>query len=131
MAKKSSSIAETILNYALMIIVLGVFGVVFAILGALTGGRVLARNSFGFGGPGLAIGGLLVGYPLGMIIGIILIKKILHRQGSMLLGISGSIFGVVITLVLSLLNLNNPGLLFWVFFLSVPVFCLAGFLLKR
>ena len=112
-----------------MTIGLGVLGILFGVIGALIGGKVLGSDSFGFGALGLAIGGVLVGYPTGIIVGIILIKKILHQQGSLLLGIVGSIIGAVTTVVLTEpLNLNsNAKLLFGVFFLIVPVFCLVGF----
>ena len=116
-----------------MTIGLGIIGIVFGLVGAIIGGKVLGGDSFGFGALGLALGGVLVGYPTGIIVGIISIRKILHQQGSLLLGILGSIFGAVITIfVAEPLNLNsNPNLLFGVLFLSVPLFCLVGFFLKR
>ena len=78
------------------------------------------------------IGGVIIGYPTGIIVGIISIRKFLHQQGSLLLGILGSIIGAVITIVLAEpLNLNsNANLLFGVFFLNVPIFCLIGFFLR-
>ena len=116
-----------------MAIGLGILGILFAVIGALIGGRALGGDSIGFGALGLAIGGVIIGYPTGIIVGIVSIKKILHQRGSLLLGILGSIIGAVITMVLAEpLNLNsNTNLLFGVFFLSVPVFCLVGFFLKR
>ena len=133
MPQQSSSVAGKILKYVLMTIGLGVLGIIFGVIGALIGGKVLGSESAGFGALGLAIGGAVIGYPAGIIVGIVSIKKILHQQGSLLLGILGSIIGAVITVVLALLlNLNsNTNLLFGVFFLSVPVFCLVGFFLKR
>ena len=133
MSKESSSVAGRIFKFVLMTIGLGVLGIVFGVIGALIGGKVLGSDSVGFGALGLAIGGVIIGYPTGIIVGIISIRKILHQQGSLLLGILGSIIGAVITMVLAEpLNLNsNTTLLFGVFFLSVPVFCLAGFFLKR
>ncbi|MFC1972315.1 hypothetical protein ACFLVE_02780 [Chloroflexota bacterium] len=133
MPQRSSSLAKRIFKFVLMTIGLGVLGIVFAVIGALIGGKVLGSNSVGFADLGLAIGGVIIGYPSGIIVGIISIRKILHQQGSLLLGILGSIIGAVITMVLAEpLNLNsNTNLLFGVFFLSVPVFCLVGFFLKR
>jgi len=132
MSQKSSSVARRIFKFVLMTIGLGVLGILFGVIGALIGGKVLGSDSFGFGALGLAIGGVLIGYPTGIIVGIILIKKILHQQGSLMLGIVGSIIGAIITVVLTEpLNLNsNANLLFGVFFLSVPVFCLVGFFLR-
>jgi hypothetical protein len=133
MSQKSSSLARNIVKFVIMTIGLGIIGIVFGLVGALIGGKVLGGDSFGFGALGLALGGIIIGYPMGIIVGIVSIKKILHRRGSLLLGILGSIFGAVITIVVAEpLNLNsNPNLLFGVFFLSVPLFCLVGFFLKR
>jgi len=133
MPQQSSPIAGRILKFVLMTVSLGVLGILFGVIGALIGGKVLGSDSVGFGALGLAIGGVIIGYPAGIIIGIISIKKILHQQGSLLLGILGSIIGAVMIMVLAEpLNLNsNTNLLFGVFFLSVPVFCLVGFFLKR
>ena len=74
MSQKSSSVARRILKFVLMTIGLGVLGIVFGVIGALIGGKVLGNDSFGFGALGLAIGGVLVGYPAGIIVGIILIR---------------------------------------------------------
>ncbi len=133
MPQKSSVVARIIAKFAFMAIGLGITGIVFGLIGALIGGKVLGSDSFGFGALGLALGGIIIGYPAGIIVGIVSIKKILHQRGSLLLGILGSIFGAVITIaVAEPLSLNsNPNLLFGVFFLSVPLFCLVGFFLKR
>ncbi len=133
MSQKDLSLARKIVKFVIMTIGLGIIGIVFGIIGALIGGKVLGGDSVGFGALGLALGGIIVGYPTGIIVGIISIKKILHRRGSLLLGILGSIFGAVITIVIAEpLNLNsNTNLLFGVFLLIVPLFCLVGFFLKR
>jgi hypothetical protein len=133
MPQQLSLVAGRIFKFVLMTIGLGVLGIVFGVIGALIGGRVLGSDSIGFGALGLAIGGVIIGYPTGIIIGIISIREIFHQRGSLVLGILGSIVGAVITMVLAEpLNLNsNTNLLFGVFFLSVPVFCLVGFFLKR
>ncbi|MDP2719971.1 MAG: hypothetical protein Q8P44_09135 [Dehalococcoidia bacterium] len=133
MSRKSSSLAKNTASFVIMTIGLGVIGMMFAAAGTLVGGKVLGGDSSGFGALGLAIGGIIIGYLAGIIVGIALIKKILHRRGSLLLGIIGSLFGAVLILVLAEpLNLNsNPNLLFGVFFLTVPLFCLVGFFSKR
>jgi len=133
MPQKSSSLARNVVKFVIMTIGLGIIGIVFGLASALIGGKVLGGDSFGFGALGLALGGIILGYPTGIIVGIVSVKKVLHRRGSLLLGILGSIFGAVITIALAEpLNLNsNPNLLFGVFFLSVPLFCLVGFFLKR
>lgn len=133
MPDKSPTVVRRIARFILMAIGLGVIGIVFGLIGALIGGKVLGGNSVGFGALGLALAGIIIGYPAGIIVGIVSIKKILHQRGSLLLGISGSIIGSVIVIALAEpLNLNsNTGLLFGTFLLCVPVFCLSGFLLRK
>ncbi|MFH1639792.1 MAG: hypothetical protein ABIB93_05725 [Chloroflexota bacterium] len=133
MAEKSSSVAKTVVRFAVMTAGLGAIGILFGVGGALFGGRILGADAAGFGALGLAIGGIMVGYPAGIIVGLVLIKKLLHQRGSLLLGILGSIFGAGVTLALAEpLKLNsNTNLLFGTFLLSVPVCCLLGFFLRR
>ncbi len=133
MPQKPPVAARILVKFVLMALGLGITGLVFGVIGALIGGKVLGSDSVGFGALGLALGGIIVGYPTGIIVGIISIKKIFHQRGSLLLGILGSIIGSVIIIALAEpLNLNsNPGLLFGAFFLSVPVFCLGGFFLRK
>ena len=94
MSQKSSSLARNIVVFVLMTIGLGVLGIAFGVMGAFIGCKVLGSDSVGFGALGLAIGGVIIGYPTGIIVGIISIRKIFHQQGSLLLGILGSIIGV-------------------------------------
>ena len=133
MSQKLSSVVRKITKFVLITVGLGIIGILFGVIGALVGGRVLGADSFGFGALGLAIGGIIVGYPTGIIVGIVLIRKVLHQQGSLLLGIVGSIIGAVVTMVLAeAVHLNsNTNLLFGTFLLIVPVFCLFGFYLRK
>ena len=127
------SIIRKILKFILITLGLGATGILFGVAGALIGGKVLGADSVGFASLGLAIGGIIVGYPCGIIVGLVLIRKLFHQQGSLLLGIVGSIIGAVVTMALAEpLNLNsNTNLLFGTFLVTVPVFCLAGFYLRR
>ena len=133
MSQKSSPVAGKIARFVGLTIGLGAIGIVFGVIGALIGGKVLGGDSFGFGALGLALGGIIIGYPAGIIVGIVLIKKVLHRRGSLLLGIVGSIVGAAVIIgTIGPLNLNaNTDLLFGLFLLTVPLFCLLGFFLKR
>ena len=125
MTGKIAKFIKITLGTAIIGILLGLIAVLIVAL--------LMKESVGFGALGLAIGGVLVGYPVGVIIGIILTKKAFHYRGSLLLGVLGSFLGVVITVAAAEpLNLNtNPNILFAVFFLSIPVLCTVGFLLKN
>ena len=133
MSKKSSSLARNMIKFIIRAFVLAITGIVFAITGALIGGRILGGDTAGFGALGLAIGGILVGYPTGIIVGILLIKRLFHQKGSVLLGLIGGIIGTVATVALSEpLNLNsNSYLLFGTFFMLVTGLSLGGFYLKR
>ncbi len=77
MPQKSSVKARIIVKFVFMAIGLGITGIVFGLIGALIGGKVLGGDSFGFGALGLALGGIIIGYPTGIIVGIVSIKKIL------------------------------------------------------
>lgn len=129
--KDQGTIASKIGKFIKITLGTGIVGILLGLIAVLVV-TLLMKDSVGFGALGLALGGVLVGYPVGVIIGIILIKKVFHYRGSLLLGILGSILGVVITMgAAEPLNLNaNPGILFAAFFLSVPILCTIGFLLK-
>jgi hypothetical protein len=122
-----------IFRFTIMMIALAVVGATFAVAGAFIGGRILGSNAEEFGALGLAIGGVLVGYPLGIIVGIVLLKKLFHQSGSLLLGILGAIFGTVATVALSaLLNLiSNINLLVGAFILIVTGLSVGGLHIKR
>ena len=70
MPQQSSLVARRIFKFGLMTIGLGVLGIVFGVIGALIGGRILGSDSFGFGALGLAIGGVIIGYPTGKLLGL-------------------------------------------------------------
>ncbi len=129
----NSSVSGKLIRFFIMAFVLTITGIIFAITGAFIGGRILGSDAAGFGALGLAIGGILVGFPTGIIVGILLIKRLFHQKGSVLLGLIGGIIGTVATVALSEpLNLNsNSYLLFGTFFVLVTGLSLGGFYLKR
>ena len=133
MVQRPSVVGRKIVKFVFMALGLGVTGAIFGLLGALIGGKVLGGDSPGFGALGLALAGIIIGYPTGIIVGIVLIKKILHQRGSLVLAVLGSIMDAAIIMALAdPLHLNsNSGLLFGVFFVGVPVFGLGGFLLRK
>ncbi|OGN87528.1 MAG: hypothetical protein A2158_07135 [Chloroflexi bacterium RBG_13_46_14] len=102
-------------------------------IGAIIGGRIIGSDAEGFGALGLAIGGILVGYPTGIIVGLLLMKRLFHQKGSVWLGLLGGIIGTVVTIALSEpLKLNsNSYLLFGAFFVLVTGLSLGGFYLKK
>ncbi|MBN1189255.1 MAG: hypothetical protein JXA46_05830 [Dehalococcoidales bacterium] len=122
-----------IFRFILMMISLAVVGVVFATAGALIGGKIIGPNDMEFGGLGLAIGGALVGYLLGIIAGLLLVKALFRRKGSVLLGILGAVIGTIATVFLAgPLNLNsNINLLIGFYMLLVTGLSAGALSLKR
>ena len=122
-----------IIKFIIMFIGIGVSGLILGFSGALVGIQILERELFGFGELAGALGGMIIGYPLGVIVGLILINKILHQRGSLLFGITASCLGAAITIGLAEpININlSPDLLFTLFFLLVPLLGTIGFYLNK
>ena len=59
----NSSVSGKLIRFFIMAFVLAITGIIFAITGAFIGGRILGSDAAGFGALGLAIGGILVGFP--------------------------------------------------------------------
>jgi hypothetical protein len=108
-----------------MAIGLGIIGVLFGVTGALIISKVTT------GAPLVGLFGFIIGHPTGIIVGVIIVKIVLHQRGSLLLGILGGIFGeAFVAFIASPLDLYNSIYFGYpMFFLSAPVFCLAGFYL--
>ena len=123
------SLTIKVVRFIGLVVGLAVCGAVFAVIGGFVGGGIVGENNFG--ALGLAILGVVAGYFLGNILGMVLIKRFIHPHGSILLGILGSIAGVTITVVVGIMLDPNINLFFWIALISVPVLCLAGFYLKR
>ena len=130
---QDSSVLRNIIRFCIMALVLGASGIIVAIIGAFVGSKILGSNDMEFGALGLAIGGILIGYPKGIIIGILLIKKLFKQKGSLLFGLIGGIIGTVVTIILiEPFNLtSNSYLLFGTFFVLVTCLSLGGFYLKK
>ncbi len=112
---------------------LGIAGFVVGVAGALIGALLLKGELFGFGGLVGALAGMIIGYPIGVIAGIVLMTRVFHIRGSLLFGILGSTLGAVLTIGLAEpLKLNvKPNVLLSMFFLSVPLLGVAASYLKR
>jgi hypothetical protein len=121
--------AKNILRFIIQTIGLILIGAVFSIIGALIGGKVSGDGSLE--ALGLALLGLSLGYFLGIIIGIILINKVLHQRGSLLLGILGCIIGAVIPWITIFFSNVSPAVFLYLPVVLTPVLGLAGFYLKH
>ena len=133
MLENSRPITKLLIKFTSMIIGTGVVGLILGFSGALIGIQMLKGELFGFGELAGALGGVIIGYPLGVIIGVILVNKVLHYNGSLVFGITGSCLGAAITIGLAEpLNINlNPNSLFTAFFLLVPILATICFHLRR
>ena len=124
---------KSVIRFVSQTIGVAIVGIIVGMAGGLIGSFIMRGELFGFGDLAGALMGLIVGYPLGVIAGIILVNKVFRYDGSLLLGIIGSILGAFLTIGLAEpLNLNiNPNLLVTVFLLSVPLLGIIGFHLRR
>ena len=129
MSKKQSTYKKrNIASFIRTAFGIGILGIIVGIAGAIFG----ASRMSGLDGLALALIGLIIGYPIGVIIGIIWTNKVRHYYGSLLFGVIGSILGTLLVIGLEEpLNLNlDPIILFGTFFLVVPLLCVIGFYLK-
>ena len=124
-----NSLTIKVARFIGLVLGLAVCGAVFAVVGGFIGGGIAGENTFG--ALGLAILGVVAGYFLGNILGIVLLKKLFRQHGSILLGLVGCVAGVAITVAVGVMLDPDINLFFWIALISVPVLCLAGFYLKR
>lgn len=108
-------------------------GLAIGFMGSLIGAFILRDELSGFGDLAGAIAGMTFGYPIGVIVGLLVASKAFHRRGSLLFGALGAILSVVGTMLLAEpLNLNlNPNIVFGSMFLASPLLASAGFYLGR
>ena len=106
-----------------------VIGGIFALIGSL----VMKNTLFGFGGMVGGIGGLVIGYPIGVIGGIIIFRYWIRYNGGIIPGILGSLLGAVIIMVLVVpLKINLPVVWTMTLYLVItPLFGTIGFYLGR
>lgn len=117
-----------VIKAAGFLVAISISGVVFAFIGlAITLSGALSGISLSDG-----IWGIAIGYPLGIIIGLILLNRFLHNDGSLMGGIAGSIVGATFTIGLDLINLNpNGDILFVGFWVATPLLSATGYHLAQ
>ena len=83
-----------------------------------------------FAGLGAVVIGVVIGYPIGTVVGILLVRKVLRYKGSLTFGILGFIFGGflsgVIMFVLGPVRLIDALISGWV---TSPVYAMIAFIL--
>ncbi|MFC1872483.1 hypothetical protein ACFLYV_02030 [Chloroflexota bacterium] len=110
-----------------------VCGVAVGALGGLIGAALMRGQLPGFGDLAGALMGIIIGYPVGVLIFFIVLRKAFKRRGSLVKGIAGTVIGAVAVMGLSEpLNLNvTPEVLFITFFLVSSMLGTVGFYLGR
>ena len=113
-------------------IVLGI-GLLFALVVAFAAGAMSRGESMA----GLVVfaAATIIGFPLGVIVGIIVANKAFHQKGSLTLGILGTILGIIVTFLLIMSEqirhapFGIPGMVIVAFLLPLALGLLC-FLLK-
>ena len=132
MPLEPKSITEKTALYLAVLAGLAVLGILIAVAAVAIAAAVLrAGSSAGFGALGIVIGAAIIGYPLGVICGIVLVNKLLKLPGSLGLGVAGSLLGpAVILVLLEPAGLNtNPTLMLSSYLISSPVLGTVGYVL--
>jgi len=108
---------------------IGLVGAGVAALAALVAARAMEGRTTGFGGIVAVLASLLIGYPAGTCIGILLAKRVFHQRGSLWLGFGGVVVGAVLTMIMAEpLQLNvNTSLLMATYACSVAILGAVGY----
>ena len=116
-------------RFFLMVLGTAASGLALAILAALAGSYLLRDSVAGWGGLVGGLAGMVIGYPFGVMAGVVFTKLILKCPGSLWLGLLGAVLPAFLTIGLAEpLNLNqDPNVLFSIFFLAAPLMATAGF----
>ena len=118
------------MKVAVLALGIGLVGVGVAALAGLLAGGVMQGRTTGFGGIVAVLLSLLIGYPAGACIGIVLAKRVFHQRGSLWLGFGGVVVGAVLTMVMAEpLRLNSDtSLLLGMYACSSALLGAGGFL---
>ncbi len=123
------SVRATI-RLGLVAAVMAATGIVCAAIVGLGAGYAISDRHFGFGALGIVIAAVMIGYPVGAIAGLLLLRRKPGVPGSLPLGLIGCVIGAILPVVVTgALNLvMEPSVLFTVYFVSVPALGAFGYL---
>jgi uncharacterized membrane protein YeaQ/YmgE (transglycosylase-associated protein family) len=113
---------------ALMLLITMVCGVVIAALGGWFFATVITRDDIGFAALGNLLLGMAGGYTLGLMLGVWLAGRLLHRPGRAWQGTFGAVAGVALVMLLAEpLSLNrNQGVLLGLLLVLPALFAVIG-----
>ncbi len=105
-------------------------GIACAVIAGLITSYAINDRHFGMGALGLVIAAIMMGYPIGAIAGLFLLRKKRGIHGSLPLAVIGCVIGAVLPVfVTGGLNLvMEPSILLAAYFVSVPVLGSFGYL---
>ncbi len=108
-------------------------GILAGILGAVILSALLSDGYAGWGGLVGAIMGMAIGYPVGVFIGLVIFRKLLRYNGSLILGLIGVIVGGILPFVLAepLSLILNTIFLWAAIIISPPLLGTVGFNLRK
>ncbi len=113
--------------------VTAVCGVAMAALGALLAARIMEGRTTGIGDIVAVVVSMLTGFPLGVCVGMAMLKGVVRWPGNLARGIVGAFLGAVfVMLAAEPLRLNaNTELLLVTYALCITVFATVGFVSRH
>jgi hypothetical protein len=114
-----------------VVVVIGLIGIALGLLVAVIG-IAIQGGAGDFGTLAAGFSSMAIGYPIGVILGILLVNKFLHYRGSLLLGVFGSLLGAICNYVrVEYLNLDlSLNLLLAIGLLAPAILGAAGYHLQ-
>ncbi len=118
------------IRFGMVAAVMTATGIAGAIVVGVGVGYVVSDRHFGFGALGIVIAAVMMGYPLGAIAGLFLLRNRRGIHGSLPLAVIGCVIGAVLPVfVTGGLNLvMEPSILLAAYFVSIPVLGSFGYL---
>jgi len=96
-------------------------GVFFALGGVLISTQMIPEGSMGWDEIAGALGGVMVGYPLGVAAGVFFAGKRMKQTGSLVLALLGSILGTALVFAFAVpLGLTDTSNALWLLFVFFP-----------
>ena len=102
-----STIIRRAAIFIAMLFGLAVIGGAFGFLAAIIGSLFLQEEAFGLDTIVGAAAGLILGYPLGVIIGVLVFEKVIHYRGWILMGVIGALSGGILPVAIRAAGIGN------------------------